>query len=435
LEFVNNTFVQNGDHTDSPATHGIYATEKNTTVLIDGNNFSNCGDYCVQFYDSTSQTTGVTIRNNVFHDIADNPNFGEGPITIRGVTGALIYNNLMYDFTTSQGSTSCISLLSSSGTKVYNNTCYGNGANTAMQLVAGANNAILKNNIFYNFNDYVQNLGTGTSFATNFCGAADTGCLVTGNPQFVNTATDDYHLLAGSSAIGAGSVLTEFSTDIVGTSRPQGINWDIGAYEYISPPAALTLLSPNGGESFSTGSTQSVLWSSNGAGATVEITEDQDGNGSYETTISASTANDGSHSYTVTGSANASRKMKVKDTAAATNDVSDAVYAVTSSTPGTITVTYPTAGVHFFPGQTLPISWTSAGISGNVNVFISYTNGTFYEATAIVANHPFNQPDATWVVSGPSGTTIKVKVVSVNDGAVVGESAAFKIAGTYLYAQ
>ena len=49
---------------------------------------------------------------------------------------------------------------------------------------------------------------------------------------FVNPGGQDYRLKAGSPAIDAGTNLDTVTSDIEGTSRPQGAGTDVGAYEY-----------------------------------------------------------------------------------------------------------------------------------------------------------------------------------------------------------
>jgi hypothetical protein len=46
-----------------------------------------------------------------------------------------------------------------------------------------------------------------------------------------NAAGGDFTLPAGSAVIDKGTPIAGFSADIIGTSRPQGAGWDIGAYE------------------------------------------------------------------------------------------------------------------------------------------------------------------------------------------------------------
>ena len=55
--------------------------------------------------------------------------------------------------------------------------------------------------------------------------------------QDVNDATGDYKLRPGASQINAGTIdTTNAATDIVGTTRPKGPTYDIGAWEFIPGP-------------------------------------------------------------------------------------------------------------------------------------------------------------------------------------------------------
>jgi hypothetical protein len=68
----------------------------------------------------------------------------------------------------------------------------------------------------------------------------------TGVVSFANiwgTNTTDYMLSSGSAGIDAGTNLsTYFTTDILGTTRPQGAAYDMGAFEYVPPvlPASIS---------------------------------------------------------------------------------------------------------------------------------------------------------------------------------------------------
>lgn len=68
--------------------------------------------------------------------------------------------------------------------------------------------------------------------------------LLTGDPNYQNPGAGNYNIDASSAAYDAGKVIAGVTEDIVGTSRPFGTAYDIGAYEYDpgvnSPPAFLT---------------------------------------------------------------------------------------------------------------------------------------------------------------------------------------------------
>ncbi|MBL8525236.1 MAG: fibronectin type III domain-containing protein, partial [Betaproteobacteria bacterium] len=62
---------------------------------------------------------------------------------------------------------------------------------------------------------------------------------------FTNFAARDFTLASGSAAINAGTTVALVTTDILGTARPQGAGYDIGAYERVTvvamPPGAPTI--------------------------------------------------------------------------------------------------------------------------------------------------------------------------------------------------
>jgi len=51
------------------------------------------------------------------------------------------------------------------------------------------------------------------------------------DPQFAGLANDDFRLLSASPAIDAGTPVSGVDLDLLGVARPQGIGFDIGAYE------------------------------------------------------------------------------------------------------------------------------------------------------------------------------------------------------------
>src|SRR5207248_197523 len=61
--------------------------------------------------------------------------------------------------------------------------------------------------------------------------------VATPSQLFLNPSANDYHLKSGSPAVdtGSGSLagLSAPTTDLDGISRPQGSNWDVGAYELV----------------------------------------------------------------------------------------------------------------------------------------------------------------------------------------------------------
>jgi serralysin len=69
----------------------------------------------------------------------------------------------------------------------------------------------------------------GSSLPTE---ASDPSNMFVGNSAFVASGSDDYHLASGSDAIDQGTTLAGVTTDRDGVARPQGPDYDVGAYEH-----------------------------------------------------------------------------------------------------------------------------------------------------------------------------------------------------------
>ena len=84
-----------------------------------------------------------------------------------------------------------------------------------------------------------------SSFSLSYCCVHDAGDSGTGvihtSPSFVGGV--DYHLTTGSGGcIDGGAAAGAPSTDLEGNSRPLGAGYDMGAYEFDTPPANVTSL-------------------------------------------------------------------------------------------------------------------------------------------------------------------------------------------------
>jgi hypothetical protein len=158
------------------------------------------------------------IRNNKVHD---NARAGARGVGIGVYVGAanLVYNNLIW------GNVMGISVdYGASDTGIYNNVVYGNAGDAGIHLGSNSAHALIINNIVYkNTNGGIKDYGTNTVLASNLVGI---------DPRFVDEANYNFHLLAGSPAINAGTAIAEVTTDFDGVLRPRSGAYDIGAFEY-----------------------------------------------------------------------------------------------------------------------------------------------------------------------------------------------------------
>jgi hypothetical protein len=249
-------------------THGIYTSKPG--IIIRHNVFEEITGAGIHLYSGKTLGGGnYQIYSNVFRKprMMTFPTSGNRYYTdvIAWEEGSnRIYNNVFYG----EGKRRGISL-NSPNNQVYNNTFV--GSVDPIQFHAGKAGNQIFNNIFKNtdssgflmwpadagsqsldYNIYFNTSGaprwqmngaTYTGFSAYQAAAGETHSLY-GDPQLV--AADNFHLRAESSAINAGTSLSEVPQDFECTPRPQGSAWDIGADE-LGPPGSNCSAPPDSG--------------------------------------------------------------------------------------------------------------------------------------------------------------------------------------------
>jgi hypothetical protein len=77
-----------------------------------------------------------------------------------------------------------------------------------------------------------NNLTYGGSVTTGSTSGLTLAGNLTGDPQFTSVGSHNFQLQSGSPAIDRGLSLSIVLNDFMGTLRPRGAGFDIGAYEY-----------------------------------------------------------------------------------------------------------------------------------------------------------------------------------------------------------
>jgi len=231
-EFLNLNVHHNGRVANQD--HGFYiATKHNLVDHCDAHDNFALG---IQIYNEyAGQTADANIlRNNRIHNNAYGFILSSGSENIA-------YNNLVYANTRDGVRVSYINPVNS---KVYNNTIYGNGG-AGINIFSTSGATYIENNI--SVGNGAQDITNGvdgsvgtTTIKNNLVGsitdtpgtALKSGNMLNVNPLFVNAASLDFHLQAGSPAINTGLTLPEVLSDLDSVSRPQQAAYDIGAYEF-----------------------------------------------------------------------------------------------------------------------------------------------------------------------------------------------------------
>jgi len=108
-----------------------------------------------------------------------------------------------------------------------NNTSYNNLTGIFINS-AKIENIIIRNNLFWQDGTAIK-IGSGVPAAQ----ITTDHNLTNTNPLFINPAGLDFHIQLGSPAIDSGTNISAPVNDFDGNNRPQGIGFDVGAYEFV----------------------------------------------------------------------------------------------------------------------------------------------------------------------------------------------------------
>jgi hypothetical protein len=131
-------------------------------------------------------------------------------------------------------------------------------------------------------------------------------------------------------------------------------------------PCNVTMTSPNGGESWTVGTSHAITWSSSGdCGESVKLELVR--NGSVCSTITSSTSNDGSYTWTASQCSGyeTGYRIRVTDLTTGDSDDSNSDFSIPDiPVPCNVTMTSPNGGESWTVGTSHAITWSSSGDCG-----------------------------------------------------------------------
>ncbi|HUD02809.1 MAG TPA: choice-of-anchor Q domain-containing protein, partial [Candidatus Paceibacterota bacterium] len=248
LTVANNNIVQNNTLSSPGANlfNGIYIKDGSSFNIVRYNNISGMPGPAVQIRGATASNHSNQVYDNVISGaglaIQSDGDFGSGN------DGTVIENNTIY---ASASNSNGIHLTHTNTNTVVKNNIVSVGAADAFNVAAASETGLVSNyNLFRNTSGNLIIWGTNNytlaQFASYQSASSHDANSLTSDPLF--TSTSDFHLLAGSPAINAGTNVS-LTSDYAGTSVPQGPAPDIGAYEYIqntAPTVSISLPSSSG---------------------------------------------------------------------------------------------------------------------------------------------------------------------------------------------
>ena len=178
--------------------------------------------------------------------------------------------------------------------------------------------------------------------------------------------------------------------------------------------STITVIQPNGGESWDLGSSQNIVWGSNNVSSDVSIKLYYET--SYIVTISPSTANDGTFLWNIPSTLTPMNNYKVRIHSTSDLDIedySDNYFSIRSGSSSSINVNTPNGGETWTLGSSQNITWSSNNFPGYIG--IQLYSGTNYVTS--LSSSTANDGSFTWNVpsSITPGDEYRVRIYSTTD--------------------
>jgi len=186
----------------------------------------------------------------------------------------------------------------------------------------------------------------------------------------------------------------------------------------IVQPGTVAVISPNGGETWTTGSSRTITWTSSNV-TNIKIEYSTNGGSSWTQIIASTAASANSYSWTVPNvSSSTNCLVRITDTAnASVTDQSNAVFTIQAA--ATVRLTAPVGGEVWSGGTAQTITWTSSGVT---TVRIEYSRDLGSTWTPIISNASALSGTYSWTVPGLSSASCLVRITDTANNTVTGMS-------------
>lgn len=184
---------------------------------------------------------------------------------------------------------------------------------------------------------------------------------------------------------------------------------DISEVNAHTSPPSITIISPDGGEDWISGSSYSITWTGIFISNYVKIELYKDG--IYYSTIKSSTYNNGSYNWDIPDSYVESSYYKIKITDignSSTYDYSDDYFSILE--PPSITIMSPNGDENWNLGSSHYITWTSTNVGNYVKIEL-YKGGIYYST---INSSTYNDGSYNWNIpdSFDESSYYKIKITS-----------------------
>lgn len=183
----------------------------------------------------------------------------------------------------------------------------------------------------------------------------------------------------------------------------------------------MTINTPNGGETWTIGTLQTIEWTSVNSSGAVKIQLSRD-NGIHWQTLVESTDDDGSYAWNVTGPASNACLVMISDVDGSPIDISNAAFSVLDEP--TISLITPNGGEIWHIGEVTRVVWQSAYGGATIKIELSRDAGLSWQALATDAPNNGSWP---WTVTAPASKSCFIRITDVQTNISDTSNAPFQI--------
>lgn len=265
-----------------------------------------------------------------------------------------------------------------------------------------------------------NSLGTSDYYSIDY--STDNGSTWTSITSFYNTTTGTYNWTVPNTSSGTCLIRIIDSNDSMISDQSDMV------FTVTSP---LTVLVPNGGESWEAGTQETISFNANGTSNYYDISYSTDA-GSNWTNVATNWYNI-SHNYNwnVPNTPSSNCLVKIRDHSnSCMTDISDNLFTITPAT-SSITVSSPNGGEVWYVGQNKTITWTANNTTDYYNIDYSTDNGSTW--TSLTSSYYTVSGTYSWTIPNTPSTNCLVKVTDANNTPVTDVSnSVFTIAEPFI---
>lgn len=174
--------------------------------------------------------------------------------------------------------------------------------------------------------------------------------------------------------------------------------------------APITITDPNNGGQWQANTSRLITWTDTLTTKNYNIDYSLNGGTSWTNIVVNQQILNGQYLWNVPNVTTSNGLIRITEFGSSCKqDISNFPFTITQTT-NSLTVTSPNGGAQYLACQTLPITWTSSGLTGTVRIEVSYNNGatwTMIDGAVPVANGSYN-----WIVPNTSSSLFLVRITS-----------------------